>query len=104
MRKNGVTEGHTGRTRLGPTRDVKADRIGRVTIYKRGRSYYSYYRENGKSLRQCVEGNLNTARQAASSVNHALEESRHSPRKHKSFAEAEPSPLSSQVRARATGS
>ena len=77
--KSGIPKGYAGQTAPGHTRDVKTDRIGHVTIYKRGRTYYLYYRENGKSRRQRVEGNLNNARQAASNVNHALEESRPSP-------------------------
>ena len=45
MARNGVPKGHSGWTDTGHTKDVKADRIGRVTIYKRGRSYCLYYRE-----------------------------------------------------------
>ena len=47
--------GHTGRTTAGHTRDVKVERIGRVTIYKRGDVYYLYYRECGASQRRRVE-------------------------------------------------
>ena len=79
MSRKGPPKGHTGQTDKGATRDVKVERIGRVTIYKRGRSYYVYYREKGQSVRRIVEGNLNTARQVASSANHAVEEGRPSP-------------------------
>jgi integrase len=79
MAKKAVPKGHTGQTESGHTRDLKVERIGRVTIYKRGKSYSVYYREKGRSVRRRVEGNLNSARQMASSVNHALEESRPSP-------------------------
>jgi len=68
MSRKVAPKGHTGRTGNGSTRDVKVDRIGRVTIYKRGRTYYLYHREKGKTVRQRVEGNLNTARQQASGV------------------------------------
>jgi hypothetical protein len=33
---------HTGQTDSGHTRDVKAERIGKVTIYKRGLAHYLY--------------------------------------------------------------
>ena len=58
--------GHTGRTKSGNVRDVKVQRIGRVTVYKRGKSYCLYYREKGKSTRRKVAGNLATARAMAS--------------------------------------
>jgi predicted RNase H-related nuclease YkuK (DUF458 family) len=74
MSRQRAPKGHTGQTGGGFTRDVNVARIGRVTIYKRGQTYYLYHREKGKSVRQRVEGNLNTARQLASGVNHALEE------------------------------
>ncbi len=70
---------HTGRTELGSTRDVKIQRIGRVTVYKRGRSYYLYYREAGKSVRRKVDGNLSTARATASKISASLEEGSPSP-------------------------
>jgi hypothetical protein len=38
---------HTGQTDAGHTRDVKVERIGPVTIYKRGSSYSLYDREAG---------------------------------------------------------
>ena len=71
--------GHTGRTKSGNVRDVKVQRIGRVTVYKRGKSYCLYYREKGKSTRRKVAGNLATARAMASRTSAALEESRPSP-------------------------
>ena len=60
-------------------RDKKVDRIGRVTIYRHGASYWLYYRERGKTVRTRLEGNLAIARPTASKVNAALEESRPSP-------------------------
>ena len=71
--------GHTGTTTRGHTKDQRIQRLGRVTIYKRGKTYYLYYREAGKTIRQKVEGNLASARLAASHVNTALEEKRPSP-------------------------
>ena len=71
--------GHTGRTESGSTRDVKVDRIGPVTIYKRGSVYYLYYRENRRSERRRVDGNLAVARATAAKVAAALGEKRPSP-------------------------
>ncbi len=34
--------GHSGQTASGNTKDVKIERIGPVTIYKRGRASYLY--------------------------------------------------------------
>ncbi len=72
-------KGHTGQTDSGNIRDVKVDRIGPVTIYKRGDTYYLYYRENRKSERRRVEGNLLVARATAAKVAAALGEHRPSP-------------------------
>ncbi len=62
-----------------PTRYVKIARLGKVTIYRRGRSYWIYYRDGGKSIRKKVDGNLATARATASHVNVYLEQGRSSP-------------------------
>ena len=70
---------HTGRTDSGNTRDVKIQRIGRVTVYKRGTSYYLYFREGKKSVRRKVDGNLATARATAAKVSASLEEGSPSP-------------------------
>ena len=72
-------KGHTGHTPSGNVRDVTIQRIGRVTVYKRGKTYYLYYRERGKSVRRKVEGNLATARAMASKVAAAVEEGSPSP-------------------------
>jgi len=40
-----ASRGHAGTTSNGHVRDVRVERLGRVTIYKRGKSYYLYYRE-----------------------------------------------------------
>ena len=63
---------HTGLTESGSSRHVRVDRIGRVSVYRRGRTYYLYYRERGKSLRRNIDGNLATARATASRVNTSL--------------------------------
>ena len=65
---------HTGRTEAGNTRDVKVERIGKVTIYKRGESYTLYYREGGISQRKRIDGNLAVARATAHKIQNALDE------------------------------
>ena len=70
---------HTGFTATRNTRERRVEKIGRVTIYKRGRAYYVYYREGGKSVRRKVDGNLVAARAAASRINATLEEGTPSP-------------------------
>ena len=72
-------KGHTGQTASGHTRDVKIERIGPVTIYKRGETYSLYYRENGKSERRRIDGNLLVARTTAAKVAAAIGENRPSP-------------------------
>ncbi len=78
-RKQNGPVGHTGETKSGNIRDVKVDRIGPVTVYKRGETYYLYYRENRKSERRRVDGNLQVARATAAKVASALGENRPSP-------------------------
>jgi hypothetical protein len=51
------TPTHSGRTEAGNTRDLKVERIGKVTIYKRGETYSLYYREGGVSQRKRIDGN-----------------------------------------------
>ena len=70
---------HTGLTESGSSKHVRVDRIGRVSIYRRGRTYYLCYRENRKTVRRNIDGNLATARATASRVNTSLEEGRPSP-------------------------
>lgn len=71
--------GHSGRTDRGHTRDVKVKRVGKVTIYKRGLTYYLYFREDGQTIRRSVDGNLATAEATAHKVSAALVEHRPSP-------------------------
>jgi len=78
-RKESAPRGHTGKTGKGHTRDVRIERLGRATIYKRGKTYSLYYRESGRTVRRRVPGNLNSARAAASKTNAALEEGSPSP-------------------------
>lgn len=78
-KKSASPKGHTGKTGAGNTRDVKIERLGPVTIYKRGEAYYLYYRENGKSERRRVDGNLLVARTTAAKVAAAIGEKRPSP-------------------------
>jgi len=66
------SRGHTGHTQTGYVRDVRIERIGRVTIYERGKSYFLYYREQGRSIRRKVDGNLASARALASRTTAAL--------------------------------
>ncbi len=79
MARGSPPKRHTGRTPSGSTRDVKIQRIGRVTVYKRGTSYYLYFREGKKSVRRKVDGNLVTARATAAKVSASLEEGSPSP-------------------------
>jgi hypothetical protein len=60
--------GHTTRTAAGHTRDVKIERIGKVTIHKRGDTYHLYYRQGGITQRRKVKGNLAVARTTAHKV------------------------------------
>lgn len=68
-----------GRTSAGNVSDVKIERIGPVTIYRRGNTYYLYYREYGETKRPRVDGNLTVARATAGDVVKALAEERPSP-------------------------
>jgi integrase len=78
-RKTSSPAGHTGRTGGGHTRDVNVERIGSVTIYKRGKVYYLYYRQGGRTHRQKIDGNLAVARTTAHKVGEALAQERPSP-------------------------
>ena len=78
-RKSNGPVGHTGQTDAGHTRDVKVERIGPVTIYKRGSTYSLYYREGGVSHRRTVDGNLAVARATALKVASAKADGRPSP-------------------------
>ena len=62
----------SGRTAGGHVRDRKVERIGPVTIYKRGNVYYLYYRESGETKRPRIDGNLAVARATAHDVAKAL--------------------------------
>lgn len=78
-RKSAAPTGHTGRTSGGHTRDVSVERVGPVTIYKRGNTYWLYYRQGGATHRQRIDGNLAVARATAHKVGEALAEERLSP-------------------------
>lgn len=67
------------RTTRGHVAYVRVERIGKVTIYKRGGRYSVYFREQGQTVRQPIDGNLTTARATASKINAALMEQRPSP-------------------------
>ena len=54
--RNRAPRGHTGTTDGGHVRFVRAERIGRITIYKRGNTYSLYYRENGRTIRSPIDG------------------------------------------------
>lgn len=70
---------HTGHTKSGSVRDVRIQRIGRMTIYRRGKAYYLYYRERGRSVRRKVKGTLAAVRVIASRVSTSVEEGSPSP-------------------------
>ncbi|HTK75586.1 MAG TPA: hypothetical protein VL371_10040, partial [Gemmataceae bacterium] len=78
-RKSAAPAGHTGQTAAGYTRDVKVERIGPVTVYKRGHSYYLYYRQARTTERRRIDGNLAVARATAHKIADALAERRPSP-------------------------
>lgn len=78
-RKKDSFASHTGRTVAGNTRDVKVERIGKITIYKRGETYCLYYRQGGVSHRRRIDGNLAAARATAHKVQTALDERKPSP-------------------------
>jgi hypothetical protein len=78
-RKSAAPTGHIGRTESGHARDVRVERIGPVTIYKRGNTYALYYRQDGQAHRQKIDGNLAGARATAHKVGDALAEERVSP-------------------------
>jgi hypothetical protein len=91
-RKPVAPTGHSGRTAAGNTRDVNVERIGPVTIYKRGLTYFVYYREDGKTHRRRIDGNLAVARATAHKVGEALAQKRISPL---TFARTSPERLAS---------
>jgi len=74
---------HTGNKSKGKDSDrsryIKTARLGKVTIYRRGRSYWLYFRDGGKSIRKKIDGSLATARATASQVNVNLEQGHTSP-------------------------
>ena len=76
--KSKAPRGHTGATGGGNTRYVKVGRIGKVSLYKRGETYSVYYRENKRSIRQQLDGNLAVAHATASEINAQLERGRRS--------------------------
>ena len=61
------------------SRYIKTARLGKVTIYRRGKSYWLYFRDSGRSIRKKIDGSLATARATASQVNVHLEQGRSSP-------------------------
>jgi integrase len=79
MTRTPPSRAHSGHTESGNVRDTTVQRIGRVTIYKRGTSYYLYYRERGRTTRRKVDGNLAVARALASKTSASLEEGSPSP-------------------------
>ena len=59
------------------TKSARKHRVGRVTVYLRGKKWYIYYCENGKSVRRCVGVSLAEAKKLAAQVNGQL--ATHSP-------------------------
>ena len=64
----------TQRRKADPTRYVKVTRLGKVSIYRRGKTYWLYFRDGGETVRKSIDGNLTTARATASEVNSYLEQ------------------------------
>jgi hypothetical protein len=69
----------TGKTRSGNARDIKVERVGKVTIYQRGRTFFVYYRPNGRSIRRRLAADLVTARAKAAEIALALSRRQTSP-------------------------
>lgn len=61
------------------SRYVKVARLGKVSIYRRGRSYWIYFRDKGRTIRKKIDGNLAVARATASQINVHLEQGCSSP-------------------------
>lgn len=61
------------------SRYVKVARLGKVSIYRRGSSYWIYFRDKGRTIRKKIDGNLAVARATASQINVHLEQGRSSP-------------------------
>jgi hypothetical protein len=57
-RKKNPLNAHTGHTLSGHTRDVKVERVGKITIYKRGDIDSLSYRQGVVSQRRKVDGNI----------------------------------------------
>jgi len=53
--------------------------LGKVSVCRRGSSYWIYFRDSGKSIRKKIDGNLATAKATASQVNVNLEQKQPSP-------------------------
>lgn len=79
-RQNGKRADANGdRTSKGHTRDVVVARIVEMTVYRRGKTYYLYDRENGQTKRPRVDGDLAVARTMAAKVVAALSEKQRTP-------------------------
>ena len=59
-----------------PSKYIRVTRLGKVTIYRRGRNYWLYFRDSGKTVRRRSNGNLAIAKATASHVNVYLEQRR----------------------------
>ena len=76
---------HNGRNRKRkkkkpePGQYIKVTRVGKVSVYRRGSSYWIYFRDSGKTIRKKIDGNLATAKATASQVNVHLEQKQPSP-------------------------
>jgi len=73
-----IHQSKTGRKRkrTDPSRYIKVSRLGKVSIYRRGSSYWIYFRDDGKTVRKKIDGDLATAKATASQVNVYLEQNR----------------------------
>jgi len=60
------------KTQLNRKKSARKHRVGRVTIYLRGKIWYIYYCENGKRVRRCVGVSLGEAKRLAAQVNAQL--------------------------------
>lgn len=77
-RNYGARQKNTG-SNSGAHKYIKVTRLVKVTIYRRAKTYWLYYRDQGRSIRQHIDGNLATAKATASHINMYLEQKRPSP-------------------------
>ena len=61
-------DSHTGLTERGNLRDLKIERMGRATLYKRGNVFYAYFRQGRRTIRRRVDRDYGIARGQAAEL------------------------------------